>query len=116
MSATATGCEMYGSPLSRRLRAGDAGARAHRRFGRAGGHSVGCEHGDGAPDVAAVALLAAEKAEHGYALDLIGCGGVIDGKTYHAFAQHGVKAMQYYSSVIYRGPLAAALIEQEIRS
>ena len=63
----------------------------------------------------AVALLAAEIAERGYDLDLIACGGVSDGATYRAFAQHGVRALQYYSSVIYRGPLAAALIEQEIR-
>ncbi len=63
----------------------------------------------------AVALLAAEIAERGYDLDLIACGGVSDGATYRAFAQHGVHAMQYYSSVIYRGPLAAALIEQENR-
>ncbi len=63
--------------------------------------------------LAAVTLLAAEKTERGYDLDLIACGGVSDGATYHAFAQHGVQAMQYYSSLIYRGPLAAALIEQE---
>ena len=46
----------------------------------------------------AVAVLAAEKAQHGYALDIIACGGVSDGATYRAFEQHGVRAMQYYST------------------
>ncbi len=63
----------------------------------------------------AVDLLTAEKAERGCVIDIIACGGVSDGTTYHDFANHGVKAMQYYSTFIYRGPLAAALIEQESR-
>ncbi len=63
--------------------------------------------------VRAAALLSEEIARQGYALDVIGCGGVQDGQTYRAFAQHGVKAMQYWSALVYRGPLAAALIEQE---
>ena len=62
-----------------------------------------------------VALLSDEKARQHYDLDLIGCGGVQDRQTYQAFAQHGVQAMQYWSALVYRGPLAAALIEQESR-
>ncbi len=60
-----------------------------------------------------VALLSAEKARHNYSLDIIACGGVQDGSTYRQFAAHGVRAAQYWSALIYRGPLAAALIEQE---
>lgn len=46
-------------------------------------------------------------------LDVIACGGVLDGKTYHAYAKRGVKAMQYWSAMIYRSPLVAALILNE---
>ncbi len=60
-----------------------------------------------------IALLSSEKARQGYDIDLIACGGVQNRQTYQAFAQHGVRAMQYWSALVYRGPLAAALIEQE---
>jgi dihydroorotate dehydrogenase len=60
-----------------------------------------------------VSLLSAEKARQNYPLDIIACGGVQDGSTQRDFAAHGVRAMQYWSALIYRGPLAAALIEQE---
>ena len=58
---------------------------------------------------------AEESRAQGYALDIIACGGVEDRQTYQAFAQRGVRAMQYWSALVYRGPLAAALIEQEAR-
>ncbi|MEP7290551.1 MAG: hypothetical protein ABI835_02155 [Chloroflexota bacterium] len=60
-----------------------------------------------------VGLLSEEKARQNYDLDIIACGGVQDGVTYQRFAQHDVRAMQYWSALVYRGPLAAALIEQE---
>lgn len=60
-----------------------------------------------------VETLAQEKQSHAYALDIIASGGVNDGITYQRYTRHGVRAMQYWSALIYRGPLAAALIEQE---
>jgi dihydroorotate dehydrogenase len=58
--------------------------------------------------------LMLEKRQHGYTVDVIGCGGVLDGATSAEFTRLGVKAMQYWSALIYRGPLAAALIAREI--
>lgn len=63
--------------------------------------------------VRVVALLSAEIARQHYPLDVIACGGVQDQQTAQAFTASGVRAMQYWSALIYRGPLAAALIEQE---
>jgi dihydroorotate dehydrogenase len=60
-----------------------------------------------------VALLSDEKARQNYDIDIIACGGVQDQQTYQSFAQQGARAMQYWSALVYRGPLAAALIEQE---
>jgi dihydroorotate dehydrogenase len=59
------------------------------------------------------ALLAGEIQSRGYPLDVIGCGGVLDGRTWAAFSQIGVRAVQYWSALVYRGPLAAALIANE---
>ena len=55
-------------------------------------------------------LLAAEKAAHGYAVDIIGCGGVLDTASFQAFATKGIHAVQYWSALVYGGPLAAAHI------
>jgi dihydroorotate dehydrogenase len=66
--------------------------------------------------VQAASILADEKARRGLNVDIIGCGGVLDGRTYADFAQVGVKALQYWSALAYRGPLAAAVIAQENRS
>jgi dihydroorotate dehydrogenase len=63
-----------------------------------------------------VKLLSAEKACHNYALDIIACGGVQNRQSYQEFTASNVHAMQYWSALIYRGPLAAALIEQESTS
>jgi dihydroorotate dehydrogenase len=54
-----------------------------------------------------------EKAKHGYTVDIIGCGGIEDGRTYADFTQLGVRAAQYWTAMIYRGPLAAAHILRE---
>ncbi len=62
-----------------------------------------------------VRLLVEEQRRHGYDLDIIGCGGVLDGASYHAYRKAGVRAVQYWSALVYRGPLAAAVIAQEER-
>ncbi|MEO0565164.1 MAG: hypothetical protein AAF125_23860, partial [Chloroflexota bacterium] len=46
-------------------------------------------------------------------LDVIGCGGVLDGASYRAVREAGAKAVMYYSALIYRGPLAGAIIHRE---
>ena len=62
-----------------------------------------------------VKLLVEEQRRHGYGLDIIGCGGVLDGASYHAYRKAGVRAVQYWSALVYRGPLAAAIIAREER-
>ncbi len=64
--------------------------------------------------LAAAAELCLEKRRMNYAVDLIGCGGIIDGATYRDYRRLGVKAAQYWSAIVYRGPLAAAIIESEL--
>jgi len=58
-------------------------------------------------------LLMQEKLAQGYQVDVIGCGGVQDGATYRDFARLGIMAVQYWTALVYRGPLAAALIINE---
>ncbi len=57
-------------------------------------------------------LTQLKQASHA-SLDVIACGGVLDGRTYDAYAKRGVVAMQYWSAMVYRSPLAAALILNE---
>ena len=64
--------------------------------------------------LAAIAELGREKRRMNYGIDLIGCGGIIDGLTYRDYRRLGVKAAQYWSAMVYRGPLAAAIIESEL--
>jgi len=61
------------------------------------------------------AALIREKAAQGYAVDVIGCGGVLDGATYRDFIRLGVPVVQYWSALVYRGPLAAAFIAREAK-
>lgn len=63
----------------------------------------------------AVRLLVQEKTRHGYAIDIVGCGGVLDGRTYQDFLDCGAAAVQYWSALIYRGPMAAAIIQNEFK-
>lgn len=63
--------------------------------------------------VAATIRLCQERARHDYPVDVIGCGGVMNKATYHALKQAGAQAAQYWSALIYRGPLAGALILNE---
>lgn len=62
----------------------------------------------------AVCCVAQVKAANGYAVDIIGCGGVMDRDTALAFLDSGARAVQYWSALIYRGPLAAAVIAGEV--
>ncbi len=62
-----------------------------------------------------VSLLVAEQRRHGYDFDVIGCGGVLDGASYRAYREAGAHAVQYWSALVYRGPLAAAIIAHEER-
>ncbi len=64
--------------------------------------------------LAAVEHLAAARKRKGYRVDIIGCGGVMDGASFRAFGERGVMAAQYWSALVYRGPMAAALIESEM--
>jgi dihydroorotate dehydrogenase len=64
--------------------------------------------------VTAARHLMNEKRQHGYPVDVIGCGGVDDPTSYQDFARLGVNVVQYWSVLIYRGPLAAALLLDEM--
>lgn len=55
-------------------------------------------------------LLMAEKRAYNYQIDIIGCGGVVDAQTYQDFVDVGVEVVQYWSGMIYQGPLLAALL------
>lgn len=48
-------------------------------------------------------------------VDVIGCGGVQDANSIAAFRALGVTALQYWSALVYRGPLVAALLAKEMR-
>lgn len=62
----------------------------------------------------AVRQLQAEKNRQGYAVDVIACGGILDGASLQQYERLGVKAAQYWSALVYRGPFAAAIIESEL--
>ncbi len=67
-----------------------------------------------AEGLSAIRVLRAEKMRQDYQLDLIGCGGILDGESWRQYDELGVKAGQYWSALVYRGPFAAALIESEL--
>lgn len=62
------------------------------------------------------ALDAVRALSAGGAVDIIGCGGVCDAATYRAFMEAGAKAVQYYSALVYRGPLVANIIDRELHT
>jgi dihydroorotate dehydrogenase len=64
----------------------------------------------------AVAFLAQAGASLQADVDIIACGGIIDGRSYRAFTDQGVQIAQYWSALIFRGPLAAAIIDHEARN
>ena len=94
-AVVATNTLPWPAPNNPALTAGVGGGRLHRRA------------------LEVVTLLQAERAAHGYPVDVIACGGVQDGATLRSYAALGVVAMQYWTALVYRGPLAAALIAWE---
>lgn len=46
-------------------------------------------------------------------LDIIGCGGILNGSDLQAFQNAGAKAAQYWSALVFRGPKAPTLIARE---
>ncbi len=76
--------------------------------------SAGVGGGDLFPDAQdALRQLLAERRRGAYAVDVIACGGILDGASFDAYRALGVKAGQYWSALVYRGPLAAAIIAAE---
>jgi dihydroorotate dehydrogenase len=63
----------------------------------------------------AVRHLAAARERFGAQVCIIGCGGVLDGVSARAMLAAGADALQYWSALVYRGPLAAAVMEMEIQ-
>ncbi len=61
--------------------------------------------------LAAVRALSQSRAHA--SVDIVACGGILDGESWYAYHSLGIKAAQYYSAFIFRGPLAAAIIESE---
>lgn len=55
-----------------------------------------------------------EKIYCNYPVDVIGCGGIMDGDSYLYYKGRGIQVVQYWSALVYRGPLAAAIIESEL--
>ncbi len=50
---------------------------------------------------------------HHHPVDIIACGGIQNPPTYHTARQAGAQAAQYWSALVFHGPLAAATILQE---
>lgn len=61
----------------------------------------------------AASILKREQGIHDYPVEVIGCGGVMDGESYLAYKALGIDVVQYYSALIYRSPFAPAIIESE---
>ena len=64
----------------------------------------------------ALAHLKSAQIQEKATVDLIGCGGLLDGATYRDFQTLDIHVVQYWSALVYRGPLAAPLIEREFHS
>jgi dihydroorotate dehydrogenase len=62
----------------------------------------------------AAAICQQEKMLCDYPVDVIGCGGIMDGKSYLRYKTLGIQVVQYWSALVYRGLLAAAIIESEL--
>lgn len=55
-------------------------------------------------------VLATLKRIHGHTVDIVACGGIMAGRDLPALKQLGIRAWQYHSALMYRGPLAGPLI------
>ena len=64
--------------------------------------------------LAAICHLRMAKKRINCTVDLIGCGGILNGETFAEYRSVGVEAAQYWSALVYRGPFAAAIIESEL--
>ena len=64
--------------------------------------------------LAAIAHLRIAKKRLNCRVDLIGCGGILDGDSFAGYRNVGVEVAQYWSALVYRGPFAAAIIEGEL--
>ena len=53
--------------------------------------------------------------DRGRALDIVACGGILSGADLLAFQAAGARAAMIYSALVFRGPLAGALILREAR-
>ncbi len=62
----------------------------------------------------AVSQLQLARERLGCDVDIVACGGVLDGAIFRQYNRLGVKAAQYWSALVYRGPFAAALISNEL--
>ena len=60
-----------------------------------------------------VAELDSVRTEMDLSFDIVGCGGVLDGKSYRAFRDRGAAAVQYWSALVFRGPDAPNQILSE---
>jgi|GEM_PF-305409 len=63
-----------------------------------------------------VRRVSAIKRAHGYAVDVIACGGILKGAHIRAYREAGADAFQIWSALVYRGVLAAALILGEAQN
>lgn len=64
----------------------------------------------------AIAMVRGFRTAHiagGIKFDLIGCGGALNGAAISAYTEAGAKVVQVWSALVYRGPLAPALIAAE---
>lgn len=62
----------------------------------------------------AIEQLNAARIRHECAVDIVGCGGVLDGASLRACTERGAQAAQYWSAFVFRGPFAAAIIAAEL--
>ncbi len=60
-----------------------------------------------------VSRLNAAMRESDVPLDIVASGGILDGSDWSAFEAAGARAAMVYSALVFRGPLAAALILRE---
>ena len=105
-----------GSYMSRSWRESD---RRHQYIGKAQPRDPKLTAGVGGGELfdsslAAVRHLRAEIVRINSSLDVIACGGILDGESFQAYRALGIRAAQYWSALVYRGPLAAAVIESEL--
>lgn len=49
-----------------------------------------------------------------HTIDIVACGGILDGESFREYQTLGVSAGQYWSALVFRGPFAAAIIESEL--